>query len=140
MLPDFVLRNRPDSAVSVGAAVIAPAGYALDDRVLALDQEVPERTVRSWRQRFFEQVDELTARFSALCVEWGGLVPRYPPTPVERALVTIKAVWQRARRRFEHVPAPWSPANLIVGSQLLSSRVDLPWPIVPSMIGRSRGP
>jgi hypothetical protein len=140
LLPDFLLRNRLDSALSIGAAVIAHAGHRLEERAAALYLDVPERTVRSWRQRFAEKADELTKRFSALCVEWGGLVPRYPPAPVPRALVMIGAVEQEARRFTGERPPPWRLANIVVGGQLLSSRANAPSTIGPSRIGWSRAP
>ncbi len=140
LLADCVLRNRLDSTSSVGAAVLAHTGHTVPDTAWVLYQHVPARTVRSWRQRFAEQADELAVRFTALCVEWGGTLPRPAPTPAGRSITAIGATWQAAARRASDIPPPWRLANVIVGSQLLSGRVDLPWPIVPCMIGRSRGP
>jgi hypothetical protein len=139
LLPDFLLRNRRDSASSIGAAVLGHAGHLLESAA-ALYLDVPERTVRSWRRRFAERADELTQRLSALCVEWGGLVPRYPPAPVARALTAIAALDQQARRLPGERPPPWRLANIVVGSQLLSSRVNVPCSTGRSSIGRSRAP
>jgi hypothetical protein len=141
LLPDFVLRNRLDSTSSVGAAVLGHAGLPLPGSATALFRHVPGRTVRSWRQRFGEKADELTTRFAAVCAEWGGTLPRGgTSTPSRRAIGAIGAVWTAAQRRSSEVPPPWLVANIIVGGQLLSNRVDLPWPVVPRLIGRSRPP
>jgi hypothetical protein len=141
LLPDFVLRNRLDSTSSVGAAVLGHAGLPLPGSATALFRHVPGRTVRSWRQRFGEKADELTTRFAAVCAEWGGTLPRGgTSTPSRRAIGAIGAVWTAAQRLSSEVPPPWLVANIIVGGQLLSNRVDLPWPVVPRLIGRSRPP
>ncbi len=56
LLPDFVLARRRDSTVAVGAAVLGPAGVGLPEGSASLYEGVPERTVRSWRQRFSASV------------------------------------------------------------------------------------
>ena len=144
LMPDFVLRGRLDSTAAVGAAILAPVGVSVPPGVEGLYAGVPERTVRSWRQRFAERASELTQRFEALCREWRGELP-FPPTrhatPTHHALASIALVWRAARRRPDSdVPPAWRLANVIVGSQLLGTRVDLPWPIKASLIGRSRSP
>jgi len=49
--------------------------------------------------------------------------------------------WFAARRGpTSDVPPAWRLANVIVGSQLIATRIDLPWPIVPALIGRARVP
>jgi len=141
LLPDFILGHRLDSATAVGAAVLTGVGHPVPDGAQRLYQRVPKRTVRSWRQRFAERAEELTTRLGALCVEWGGMLPVFAATPPRRAVQAIAAIWAVAsRRRPLNVPPAWPLANVILGSQLLSTRVDLPWPIVPAMIGRSRSP
>ncbi len=141
LLPDFVLRRRLDSTVAVGAAVLAAGGHPVTSEAAALYDGVAARTVRSWCQRFAERADELTARFAALCVQWRGELPRDASTPVTRAITSIGAVWHASRRRPDHdVPPPWRLANVIVGGQLISTRVDLPWPVVAARIGRAKGP
>lgn len=145
LLPDFVLRHRRDSAVSVGAAVLAHAGAEVPQGASGLYEGVPLRTVRSWRQRFSERADELAVRLEALGVEWGASAPLRVPhgtsTPSHRAVLAMGTAWRAARRRHAGpIPAAWLLANVIVGSQLLSTRVDLPWPIVASGVGRSRSP
>jgi len=65
----------------------------------------------------------------------------FAATPPRAAVEVIGAIWVVAsRRRPLHVPPAWRLANVILGSQLLSTRVDLPWPIMPAMIGHSRSP
>lgn len=141
LLPEFILGHRLDSATTIGAAVLTWVGHPVPDGASHLYERVPERTVRSWRQRFAERAEDLTARLYALCVEWGGVLPVFAPTPLRRAVQAIGATWAAARRRRSvNVPPAWPLANVILGSQLLSTRVDLPWPIVPAMIGRSRSP
>lgn len=142
LLPSFVVRCRRDSALAVGAAVLARCGVELPSEAPLLYAGTPARTVRSWRQRFSEQADDLSMRFNALCVEWGGVLPWVLPKDVSsRAAVAIGAVWQARRRRARcGLPGAWLVANLVLGGKLLSTRVDLPWPIRPASIGRSRGP
>lgn len=144
VVPDFVLRRRLDSASAVGAAVIAHAGVELPVQSEALYAGVPARTVRSWRQRFAERADELWGRLAAVSVGWGGadgLAAAPMPTPAGCALGAIGAAWRAARRRPEaDVPPAWHLANVVVGGRLISTRVDLPWPIDPAWIGRARGP
>jgi len=143
LLPDFVVRRRRDSASAIGAAVLAatvdlPAGAA------ELYAAVPDRTVRSWRRRFADRAGELTVRFDALTASWGTLdwPDRTSPSPVSMAASAIAQMWVAARRRVgpDAIPPAWPLANLITGGQLLATRVDLPWPIQASTIGRSRGP
>lgn len=142
LLPDFVLRRRLDSAAAVGAAVLAHGGQTAATEATALYAAVPARTVRSWCRAFSERAEELTTRLAALCVEWGGELPRDAPTLFKRAMVVIGAVWRVSHRRHsdQGVPPPWQLANLIVGGQLISTRVDLPWPFVATTIERAQGP
>lgn len=144
LLPDFVLTGRYDSTLAVGAAVLGHAGVDLPAGAAGLYAGVPERTVRSWRQRFAARGEQLWWRFAALNVIWGGEVPldsSRDPTKVGHALGAIGAVWTTARRRpGSDVPPAWRLANVIFGSQLISTRMDLPWPVVTGAIGRSRGP
>lgn len=103
---------------------------------------VPARTVRSWRQRFSERANDLTIRFEALRAAWGaGGIPGYEPTPVAVAITPIGFAGQATGRRpASDVPPPWRLANIAVGGRLLGTRVDLPWPIVPTRIGRTTAP
>lgn len=145
LLPDFVLRGWRDSTASVGAAILPRLGIEVPEAARTLYAGVPGRTVRSWRQRFAERAVQLTVRLDALCVQWGGTPPfgeEVPaPGPARRAVLAMGRCWKAARRRCPGgVPAAWSLANVVVGGQLISTRVDLPWPIVPGRIGRSRGP
>ncbi|MHB8341544.1 MAG: DUF6431 domain-containing protein [Mycobacteriales bacterium] len=144
LLPDFVLYRRRDSTSAVGAAVLAPVGVELPDQAAGLYRGVPERTVRSWRQRFALRADELWLRFEALAARWGEDLPWSTPhasTPSGRAIDAMGLAWRAARRRpTSDVPPAWRLANVIVGSQLISTRIDLPWPIVPALIGRARAP
>jgi len=143
LLPDFVLKRRKDSTSAVGAAVLERAGMDVPAGSNELYRGVPSRTVGSWLARFAERADELRVRFAALTVEWGGELPFTTPhvsTSQGRALDAIGLAWRAARRRGRDVPAAWLLANVVVGSQLLATRVDLPWPIVPRLMGRSRSP
>lgn len=142
LLPDFVLRRRLDSTTAVGAAVLAHVRCDSGTETTDLYGGVPTRTVRSWRQRFSERANDLTIRFEALRAEWGtGGIPRYEPTPVAAAITSIGLLWQATQRRpASDVLPPWRLANVVVGGQLLGTRVDLPWPIVPTRIGRAHGP
>lgn len=144
VVPDFVLRGRLDSTQAVGAAVVAYAGVELPAHAEALYAGVPARTVRSWRQRFAGRAEQLWGRLGAVSVGWGGrdgLADAPSSTPVGAAVGAIGAVWRAARRRPDaDVPPPWRLANVIVGGRLMSTRVDLPWPIDPAWIGRARGP
>ncbi|MGO8827503.1 MAG: hypothetical protein ACLQU9_20000 [Acidimicrobiales bacterium] len=144
LFPDFVLRRRLDSTLAVGAAVLEPVGVELPDGARGLCRSVPARTVRSWRQRFSERADDLAVRFMALTAHLGGALPfrsANDATPVGRATDAIGFAWLAASRRDDaDLPPAWRLANVIVGGQLLCTRVDLPWPIDPAMIGRSRGP
>lgn len=144
LMPDFLLRRRRDTTTSVGAAILPGAGVELPACAAELYRCVPERTVRSWRQRFGERAGELRQRLEALCVEWRGDLPWPPPwswAPAEGAVRAMGLVWRAARkRRSVDGPTAWPLANVIVGGGLLETRVDLPWPIVPTSIGRFRPP
>lgn len=138
LLPDFVLSRRRDSSCAVGAAILTHAGHEVPARAVRLYERVPERTVRSWRQRFADRADDLAREFAALCVAWGEPLPRCEEVPVKAAIQMIGAT--SSRRRGRAVPPAWPLANVIFGSQLLGARVDLPRSTVPELIGRSRAP
>jgi len=142
LLPSFVVRRRRDSAPAVGAAVLARCGVELPPDAPLLYAGVPGRTVRSWRQRFADQADELSTRFMALCGEWRGELPwAMPADPPSRTTAAIGAAWRARRRKARYgLPGAWLMANAVLGGKILSTRVDLPWPIRRSWIGRSRGP
>lgn len=144
LLPDFVVRRRRDSTASVGAAVLPAAGVELPELASRLYTGVPERTVRSWRHRFAERAGELWGRLEAITVTWGGQLPVSTPaaaSPAGGAVTAMGLAWRAARRRPDaDVPAAWPLANVIFGNGLLETRVDLPWPITYSMIGRFRPP
>lgn len=117
-------------------------GVELADKADELYKGVPARTVRSWHQRFSAHVEDLSARFNAVCVEWGGELPRAAPDDApSEAVSAIAAAW-RAHRRRAHGPVvgAWTMANIVVGGALLSTRVGLPGPLPVAAIGRSRGP
>jgi hypothetical protein len=146
LLPDFVLRRRRDSATAVGAAVLGAVGIDLAAGAERLYAAVPQRTVRSWRQRFEARSEELSARFAALTASFGSSGPHpwgpLPATMTAHSATAIAAMWTAAARTPgpAAIPAPWLLANLVVGGQLLGTRVSLPWPIQGPAIGRSRGP
>lgn len=142
LLPDFVLARRRDSTAAVGAAVLASAGAVLAEGSTCLYQDVPARTVRSWRHRFAERAGELSRFFEALAAERGAsaLPGRLAGAPAEQAVVAIGRSWQAAHRRTGEVLPAWFLANLVVGSGLLGARVDLPWPCKSRHICRSRAP
>jgi hypothetical protein len=144
LLPDFVLLRRRDSAQAVGAAVLGALDVKLPERATELFSGVSERTVRSWRQRFAARAEELRQRLDAVALTWRGELDfpvRDGPTASHRAVEAMGRAWRAAKRRpLADVPAPWQLANVIIGSQLIYTRVDLPWPIRPSTIGRSRAP
>jgi hypothetical protein len=141
LTPDFVLSRRRDSTAAVGVAVLAHLGHQVPVGATRFYDGVPERTVRSWRQRFRERADVLARQFAALCVEWGDLPPRSVGTTVGVAIQMIGATWRAASgRRPGAMPPAWPMANVILGGQLLGTRVDLPGPISPNLIGHSRAP
>lgn len=123
LLPDFVLRRRRDSASAIGAAVLAPR-VDLREGASDLYAGVPDRTVRSWRHRFAEQAEELSARFVALTASWGIVDHRsMRGSPSARATAAIAQMWSQACRRLGRhaIPPAWPLANLIVGGQLLGT-------------------
>ena len=141
LTPDFVLARRRDSTTAVGVAVLAHTGYQVPVGATRFYDGVPERTVRSWRQRFAERADVLARQFAALCAEWGDLPPWSVGTTVAAAIDMIGATRRAAsRRRPGTVPPAWPMANIVLGGQLLGTRVDLPGPIAPNLIGHSRAP
>ncbi len=141
LLPDFVLARPRDTTAAVGAAVLAPAGVGLPEGSASLYQGVPERTVRSWRQRFSERAEALSVLFEALAAERGASPPAHGAEPPARqAMVAIGRFWQAVRRRAAEVPPAWALANAVVGGSLLARRVDLPTPGTPHVICRSRAP
>ena len=140
-LPDFLLRRRRDTTASVGAAVLAPAGVGLPEGSASLYQGVPERTVRSWRQRFSERAEALSVLFEALAAERGASPPAHgAKSPTRQAVLAIGRFWQAVRRHVGDVPPAWALANAVVGASLLAARVDLPRRGTPHLICRSRVP
>ena len=135
-------RRRRDSAPAIGAAVLARCGVELPPDAPLLYAGVPGRTVRSWRRRFSDQADELSTRFMALCGEWRGELPwAMPADSPSLTAVAIGAAWRARRRRARYgLPGAWLMANAVLGGKILSTRVDLPWPIRRAWIARSRGP
>lgn len=144
LLPDFVLRRRRDSTCSVGAAVLEHYEVVIPEDATALYAGVPERTVRSWRQRFRARSSELSAVLGALAIEWGGRSPlrtRNASRPGGCAIDAMGLVWHAATRRpSADVPPPWRLANVIVGGELIATRVSLPFPVITRLIARSRAP
>lgn len=141
LTPDFVLARRRDSTAAVGVAVLAHLGQPVPVGASRFYDGAPERTVRSWRQHFGERADVSARRFAALCVEWGDLAPRSVGPTVGVAIEMIGAAWRAAsRRRPGAMPPAWPMANVVLGGQLLGTRVDLPEPTSPNLIGHSRAP
>ena len=104
LLPDFVLARRRDTTAAVGAAVLAPAGVGLPEGSASLYQGVPERTVRSWRQRFCERVEALSVLFEALAAERGASPPAHGAnSPTRQAVLAIGGFWQAVRSRAADV-------------------------------------
>lgn len=142
LLPSFVVRRCRDSASAIGAAVLSHLGVELSPLAARMHAGVPERTVRSWRQRFTDQADDVSKHFSALCVEWGGDLPRGTGrTAAHHAIAALGAAWRERRRRAgEATPPAWIVANIVLGGRLLSTRVDVPSMNRPTGIARARGP
>jgi len=143
LLPDFVVRRRRDSASAIGAAVLG-ARWIYPPVPPSCTSLCPTGPCGSWRRRFADRAAELTARFEALTASWGTLdwPDRASPSSLSMTASAIAQMWVAAGRRYgrDAIPPAWPLANLITGGQLLGTRVDLPWPIQPNTIGRSRGP
>jgi hypothetical protein len=139
LLAHFVCRRRHDSVSSIGAAVLARYGIELDAGASELYRGVPSRTLRSWYQRFAERAGELWGRLEALTIEWGGTLAFPPLHAGSRCGAAIQAMgelWRGAQDRWGmDIPTAWPLANVVFGSGLLETRVDLPWPIRRSHIG-----
>lgn len=139
LLPDFIVHRRRDSVVAIGAALAAGAGVGGD---VTLWAAVPPRTVRSWRHRFGSRRDLLIAGLTAVAATLGPA----PVLPLDRgptavAIAAVGAAWWAASERAPgRVPGPWRLADVIIGSHLLSTRVGMPWAVVGSPPGLSRGP
>jgi len=120
LLPSFVVRRRRDSDFAVGAAVLERCGVDLPAEAPLLYAGTPARTVRSWRQRFSGQADDLSVRFSALCAQWGGHLPWViPKDPSARAAVAMGAAWQARRRQARWgLPGAWLVANVVLGGTI----------------------
>ncbi len=108
-------------------------GHVTED-VMELCRGVPARTLRSWQKRFADTADALTSWLSALCVEWGGLVPTYPAEQADRAISAIVAVSKAVQRRRSDAPPAWILASVITDGQVMANRVDLPRPGVGSRL------
>jgi hypothetical protein len=78
LLPDFVLRRGRGTTASVGAAILPAAGVEPPDSAAEPSRSVPERAVRSGRQRFSERPSELGLRLAGLCAEWRGVTNSSP--------------------------------------------------------------
>lgn len=143
LLPDFVVVKRAHSASVIGAALLGASGIGLPEGAGELYRDVPGRTVRSWRQRFAQRAEDLWLRFSALTVAWGGELP-WTHGPVSSSPAAVEAMghaWRAAGRRpGSRLPPAWRLANVMVGGQLLYTRVDLPWPLQGRLLCRSRAP
>ena len=130
--------RRRDSTAAVGVAVL---GYQVPVGAGRFYDGVPGRTVRSWHQRFAERADVLAGRFAAVCVEWGDLAPRPADRTVGVAIEMIGVPWRAAsRRRPGPMPPAWFMANVVVGGELLGTRVNLPGPAAPKLVGHARVP
>lgn len=96
LLPDFVLHRRRDSTDAVGAG-LAP-GPTTGRHLYA---GVPARTVRSWRQRFSDRAELLTAGLAAVATTLAYDTPRLPvpAPPATVAAAAVGAVWRAASQR-----------------------------------------
>jgi len=127
LLPDFVAYRRRDSVEAIGAAV---APDAAGGRPGPLWAGVPARTVRSWRSRFAERAELLTAGLVAVATTHSGVAPILPVPALATtlAVAAVGAAWWAASQRWPgRIARPWRFANTITGSGLFSTRVDLPW-------------
>ena len=144
LIPHFVVRQRRDSVSSVGAALLASYDIELPAGAAELYRGVPERTVRSWRQRFAERAGDLRGLLEALTAEMGGeLAFRLSrgTSASDGALSAMGNLWRAARRRpGADVPGALPLANVVFGGGLLATRVVLPWPIVRSQVGHFQPP
>ena len=99
---------------------------------------VAASTRRSWRRCFASRSEVLAAGFRALVVTYDGELPRSldlpagPPALV--AVVSLGAAWDASRRRCARagkaIVAPWRFANLVCGSALVATRVNLRWEVL----------
>ena len=130
MLPEFVLAGRLDSADTVGAVLAVAAGAPGAKSLAHLFDTVPERTVRSWNARFVERAPLLAVGLASLAVHWGGPALLPNRDPVVWAVTAVGATWWTSVNRHLRRPVlpPWRLASWITGGELMSTRVDLPWP------------
>lgn len=141
LLPEFVMRRRLDSTATVGCAVLTRAGIDVPARASRLYETVPMRTQRSWHQRFNERSDDLARRLDSLILSWGDPMPFRPTDKTPPVIAEVARLWRAVRRRTTgDIPPPWTLANVIIGGELLATRVDLPWQVEPSDLRRSRSP
>lgn len=131
LLPHFVAAHRRDHVEVIGAAITAGICATPQDGPW---RQVPASTVRSWRSRFAERRLVLAAGFTAYAVTLLGQAPDpdLPTQPDLHALAAIGAAWHATRRRQPGRPIlrPWSLANLIVGMELMATRVILRWAVI----------
>ncbi len=141
ILPQFVLRRCLDTAAAVGAAVLTRLGAVIPDGAATLFDLVPERTQSGWRKRFADRASDLALHFDSLILSWGDSKPFRPSDGTAPVIDAIGRLWRGVRSRTTgELPPAWVLANVIVGGELLSTRVDRPWPVQPGTTRRSRGP
>jgi hypothetical protein len=144
LLPDFLTLGRLDHVEVIGASLVA--GVAPSAAHPSAADAVPASTRRSWRRSFASRSAVLAAGFRGLVVTYGSDLPRELDTPVGPpdlvAVVSVGAAWDAARRRCaragKSIVAPWRFANLICGTALLATRVNLRWELIA--MGRTPRP
>jgi hypothetical protein len=135
LLPNFVALGRLDHVEVIGAALVAGVAPSPGERTPSPADGVAASTRRSWRRCFASRSEVLATGFRALVVTYDGELPRSldqpagPPALV--AVVSLGAAWDAARRRCARagkaIVAPWRFANLVCGSALVATRVNLRW-------------
>lgn len=124
LLPVTVLLRRADTAVVIGAALLAKAsgsGY----RRIAAGLGLPDQTVRGWLRRFAGRAGAVREVFTVLLVR---VAPADPVLPLSRgdrfadAVAAVLAAAGAVTARWPEMVAvsPWQAASALSGGRLLA--------------------
>jgi hypothetical protein len=125
------MRNRLDSAETIGAALETVSKNGMGVRPAAVRLDVPHTTVRGWVRGFGRRAASLALSFGALCVELGGETLSAVADPWRDALAAIGSAWRAAGTLPGWLAVhPWRFASSVCGGTLVATNTNSPYLIV----------